>query len=115
MRITKGKGSVMNVEPKQVNEGVKGDRGAVVLFWLWKAVRLPLFLVMYWLRLPVVLVCNWVSTPCLLLWLFTWYAFPEKPHMVWGFCFVGFAAFVVAWLYDLVLMALSPEETIRVL
>lgn len=95
--------------------GAKGGGLAVVLLWLWRVVKVPLFLVMYWLRLPVVTVCNWVATPCLLMWLFTWYAFPEKPHMVWSFCAVSFAAFVFGWLYDLVLMALSPEDTIRVL
>lgn len=98
-----------------VDVGKKASPFVVVLSWLWKAVRLPLFLVLYWLRMPVVLVCNWVSTPCLLLWLFALWAFPEKTHMVWAFFWVSFAAFVVAWAYDGVLMALSPEATVRVL
>lgn len=108
----------MDVKDKSANGAdvaAKANRFGVVLYWLWKVVRVPLFLVLYWLRLPVILVCNWVSTPCLLLWLFTWYAFPDRPHMVWAFFWVSFAAFVVAWAYDGVLIALSPEATVRVL
>ena len=93
----------------------KGHWSVSVLLFVWRVAKIPVFLVMYWLRMPVIFVCNWISTPCLLMWLFTWYAFPDKSHMVWGFCGVGFAAFTVAWLYDLVLMELSPEATVRVL
>lgn len=49
-----------------------------VLRVVWMLVRLPLFLVLYWLRLPVVLLCNFVGVPLLFLWLFAWYAFPEN-------------------------------------
>jgi hypothetical protein len=93
-------------------------RGATVktlLSWALLLVRLPLFLVLYWLRLPVMLVCNLISGPLLLAWLFAWYAFPEKTVMVWSFATMSFAAFAVMWLYDLVLMLLSPQELIRTL
>jgi hypothetical protein len=53
--------------------------------------------------------------PLLFLWLFTWYAFPEKPQMVWTFAAASFIAFVVQWVYDFVLMALSPQDMIATL
>ena len=80
-----------------------------ILAWFWLVVRLPVFLVMYWLRLPVIFLCNMISVPMLLAWLFAWYAFPDKPQMVWSFAVVSFAAFVIAWFYDFVLMAIAFE------
>lgn len=85
------------------------------LAWVWLAVRLPLFLVLYWLRLPVVFLCNLISVPALLAWLFTMYAFPDKTHMVWGFGFISLGAFALAWLYDIILMALSPQDMMMTL
>ena len=40
-----------------------------LLAWLWRLLRLPLFLVLYWLRLPIVGLCNLVSVPALLAFL----------------------------------------------
>lgn len=93
-------------------------QGATVkaaLAWAWLILRLPVFLVLYWLRLPVIFLCNLVSIPMLLAWLFAWYAFPDKTTMVWGFGMVSFLAFVIAWVYDFVLVALSPQEIMRTL
>lgn len=84
-----------------------------VLFWLWFAIRLPAFLVLYWLRGPIVLVCNLIFGPFLVAWLFAWYAFPDKPHMVWGFATISFVAFVAAWVYDFILMFLSPQDMMQ--
>lgn len=86
-----------------------------VFAWLFLMVRLPLFLVMYWLRLPIIFLCNLVSIPMLLAWLFAWYAFPDKAAMVWGFGIVSFLAFVIAWTYDFILMAISPQEMMMTL
>lgn len=86
-----------------------------VFVWLCLIIRLPVFLVMYWLRLPVIFLCNLVSVPMLLAWLFAWYAFPDKTQMVWGFGTLSFVAFVIAWSYDFVLMAISPQEMQRLL
>jgi len=91
----------------------RGSTVKAVLAWLWLVVRLPVFLVMYWLRLPVIFLCNLVSVPLLLVWLFAWYAFPDKPHMVWSFGIMSFLAFAIAWLYDFVLMAISPQDMFR--
>ncbi|SMB33143.1 membrane protein of unknown function (plasmid) [Sterolibacterium denitrificans] len=86
-----------------------------VFAWLFLLVRLPLFLVMYWLRLPIIFLCNLVSIPMLLAWLFALYAFPEKSAMVWGFGIASFAAFVVSWAYDFILMAISPQDMMMTL
>lgn len=86
-----------------------------IFVWLVLFVRLPLFLLMYWLRLPVIFLCNLVSVPMLLAWLFALYAFPDKSAMVWGFGMVSFGAFVISWVYDFVLMAISPQDMIATL
>lgn len=90
--------------------GVKG-----VFKWVWLVLRLPVFLVMFWLRLPVVFLCNIVSFPALLLWLFSLYAFPDKSAMVWGFGIMSFAAFLIGWCYDFVLMAIAPQDMVKTL
>jgi hypothetical protein len=82
-----------------------------VLAIAWLMVRLPLFLLLYWLRLPVVLVCELVWIPTLLAFLFACYAFPDKTPMIWTLGTLSFAAFVVRVAYDFVLMALSPWDT----
>jgi len=86
-----------------------------ILSFAWMIIRVPVFLVLYWLRLPVMLVCNLISMPALLAFLFSWYAFPEKTHMVVAFGVVSFAAFALLYLYDVVLMSLSPQEMMRTL
>lgn len=86
-----------------------------VLAFAWMLVRIPLFLVLYWLRLPVMLVCNFVSIPTLFLFLFAWIAFPDKTRMVVAFGVVSFVAFVVLWTYDYVLMLLSPQDLVKTL
>lgn len=90
-----------------------GLRGALRVFLA--VLRVPLFLVLYWLRLPVMLLCQFVSVPMLFAFLFTLYAFPDKTPMVVGFGVVSFVAFAVLWTYDLVLMALSPQDMMRTL
>ncbi|MDF0606765.1 hypothetical protein HZU77_014040 [Neisseriaceae bacterium TC5R-5] len=91
----------------------KGSTVKATFAWLFLIVRLPVFFVMYWLRLPVIFVCNLVSIPMLIAWLFVLYAFPDKPAMVWGFGIISFVAFLIAWTYDFMLMALSPQDMIR--
>jgi hypothetical protein len=84
----------------------------MVLIVFWLLVRVPLFLVLYWLRGPVVLVCNLIWVPMLFAFLFAWYAFPEKPQMAWLFGITSFVTFVCMVAYDFVLMMLSPWEMI---
>lgn len=110
----------VNIDTERIKEeltpnGVKFATAKSVFLWFLYLIRVPVFLVLYWLRLPVVFVCNLISIPMLCAWLFAWYAFPDKTHMVWGFATVSFTAFVVAWCYDFVLMAISPQDMQRML
>lgn len=78
-------------------------------------VRAALFLVLLWLRVPVVLVCEFISIPMMFCWLFAWYAFPDKKLMIWAFAGTSFAAFAVMWFYDVLLMALSPRDMVKMI
>lgn len=89
-------------------------------FWnmvkvLLAIVRMPVFLVLYFLRTPVIALCSVFYLPLFLLALFAWYAFPEKPQMWGGFGFVSFVSFALMYLYDLILGWLSPNELVRTL
>ena len=78
-------------------------------------VRMPVFLVLYFLRTPVMMVCSMLYLPLFLLALFAWYAFPEKPQMWGGFGVISLLSFVLMYVYDLVLSWLSPHELVRTL
>lgn len=93
----------------------KGSIIKTVFSWLWFVIRLPIFLILYWLRLPVVFLCNLISIPMMFAWLFAWYAFPDKTAMVWGFAAISLLCFVISWTYDFILMALSPQEMTKML
>jgi hypothetical protein len=84
-----------------------------VIVFLWTVVRIPVFLVLYWLRLPVMLLCNVLSIPTLFLFLFAWFAFPEHTTMVKAFGTTSFVAFVGAYCYDMLLMAIAPGDMMR--
>jgi hypothetical protein len=118
VKFPKGKRALppLDLDATKIKEAMpKAATVKGVLAWLFLMVRLPLFLVMYWLRLPIIFLCNLVSIPMLLAWLFAWYAFPDKTAMVWGFGIVSFLAFVIAWTYDFILMAISPQEMMMTL
>lgn len=88
---------------------------AGVLAKLWAVVRLPLFLVLYWLRGPVLFVCNLVSVFGLLAFLVgLWISSkaPQYSSMVWGVGGMSFAAFVFLWGYDSLLLRLAPDGRI---
>ena len=91
------------------------SRLSSLLAFAWMLVRIPLFLVLYWVRLPIMLVCNVVSIPTLFAFLFSWYAFQDKTRMIAAFAAVSFTAFVVLWVYDYVLMLLSPQDMVKTL
>ena len=84
----------------------------VAFAWIFIIIRIPLFLVMCWLRLPIALLCELISIPSLFAFIFCWYAFPI-PKMLWGIGLLSFSSFALLWLYDTILMALSPYAMIR--
>lgn len=84
----------------------------IVLCWTLVMARIPIFLVMLWLRPPIAIVCQLIAGPSLFAFLFCWYAFPI-PKMLWGIGALSFSAFVLLWVYDLILMFLSPMDMVR--
>ena len=86
-----------------------------IVLTVFRVIRVSLFLVLYWLRAPVILLCSFISTPMLFAFLFSWYAFPEKKQMWIAFGVVSFVSFALIWLYDFVLMALSPQDMVKTL
>ena len=82
---------------------------------LLNIVRLPVFVVLYFLRAPVMLLCSVLYLPLFLLALFAWYAFPEKPQMWGGLGVISLVSCVLMYVYDLVLSWLSPHELVRTL
>ena len=100
----------------QVEHDELPRKALVGLFaFAWMLVRVPLFLVLYWLRIPVMLICNVISIPALFAFLFSWYAFPDKTRMIVALAAVSFTAFVILWAYDYVLMLLSPQDMMKTL
>jgi len=86
-----------------------------LLAWLWRLLRLPLFLVLYWLRLPIVGLCNLISVPALLAFLaglFFLDASSTHRPIVWFLGGVSFTAVSLGWLYDSLLLALAPEGVV---
>lgn len=86
-----------------------------LLAWLWRLLRLPLFLVLYWLRLPIVAVCNLTSGPAFMAFLAGLFLIdagsPHRP-IVWFLGGVSFVAVSLGWLYDSLLLALAPEGVV---
>lgn len=107
------------VTPADQQMGVKARSGWAAMWlvvgWVWLVLRVPIFLLLYWLRLPIQFVCNLVALPMLLLCLFSLYAFPDKQEMVWGSGVISFLAFTLAWIYDWLLMAIAPQGMVRML
>ncbi len=86
-----------------------------IFIFLYFIVQWPIFLLMYWLRLPIIFLCNILSLPMMFTWLFAWYAFPDKTNMIWGFAIVSLLAFSIGWIYDFILMLISPQNTMTML
>jgi len=75
-------------------------------------IRWFVYVLMMWLRAPIVLLCNVISGPFFFLWLFSWYAFPDKKPIVWGFCLLSLGSFSIMILYDTILLKIAPMNVI---
>lgn len=107
----------LDVDADSLKAAIRPPRPTLpgLLAWLWRLLRLPLFLVLYWLRLPIVGLCNLVSVPALLAFLAGFFFFgSDSPHrhIVWVFGGVSFTAAALAWFYDSLLLALAPEGVV---
>lgn len=78
-------------------------------------IRLTLFFVLYWLRMPITMVCSALSVLTFLAFLLSIGIFRDKPHIIFTLGAVSLVLFVVGWVYDAVLVALSPTEVVRTL
>lgn len=76
------------------------------------AVRLVAFYLLMWLRLPVKFLLAVVWIPCLLGLALLAVIRPEETRILWIFGCTSFGAFVLGWLYDGLLLLLSPEPLI---
>ncbi|MCC7684740.1 hypothetical protein [Janthinobacterium sp. FW305-128] len=85
-----------------------------VFLFIFKAMRLSLFLVMYWLRAPILMVGGYVSCFSLMALIISYIVHPVS-SMLWGFGLVSFFSFSLLWLYDYILIELSPNEMARIL
>jgi hypothetical protein len=78
---------------------------------VWWATRILLFYPLMWLRLPVYFLttfCAWMGMLGLVL------AAALKPdwHLLWKLGTFSFGAFLIGWLYDGLLLLLSPSPLI---
>lgn len=109
------KNPVDRIDLEVVKESIPhGNTIKVIFAWVWLILRVPLFLILYWLRLPITLVCNFLSITTLFAFLFCWAAFPI-PKMLWGLGVMSFTSFFILWTYDFILVLLSPQPIVRTL
>ena len=115
-RYCKNKRTARNricIEASSMKKAIPSKNAVVmILSGILLVFRYLLFFVLYWLRGPVMLVCELLCFPMLLAWLFALYAFPDFKHMVWGFGIMSFSTFILMWVYDFILMSLSPGDMI---
>lgn len=92
---------------RDVPQGKLAGKGGAAVMWFLSALRLPLFLLLYWLRLPLMVVCKFLCGAGFLAFGIAYFVSP-MPKMLWGFGLMSFGAFAVLWVYDFFLMMLSP-------
>ena len=89
----------------------KGGR-ALLPFLLWplRALRYALYMTMMLLRIPIRLICNLLVLPLLAFAVFWGYVkgWTSQPALV--LAGAGVALFVFAWLFDTLLLLISPER-----
>ena len=93
--------------------GLAGKGGRALLpFLLWplRALRYALYMTMMLLRIPIRLICNLLVLPLLAFAVFWGYVkgWTSQPALV--LAGAGVALFVIAWLFDTLLLFISPER-----
>jgi hypothetical protein len=79
-----------------------------------RATRYIVFLILLWLRLPIRFVLMLIAVPALIGLPIMWLGLtgPHKGGLMATVAGVSFAAFVLTWLYDTLLLRLSPEPIV---
>lgn len=76
------------------------------------AVRLVAFYLLMWLRLPVKFLLAVVWIPCLVGLALLALIRPDESRILWILGSTSFGAFVAGWMYDGLLLLLSPEPLV---
>jgi hypothetical protein len=77
-----------------------------------KMVRHIAFVALAWLRIPLSLLCQVITAGCFIALALGFFIAPDKHEMLWLMGGMGFASFAFLWVYDMVLMWLSPVDTV---
>jgi hypothetical protein len=80
-------------------------------FGVLKMVRHIVFVALAWLRIPISLLCQVITAGCFIALALGFFIAPDKHQMLWLMAGMGFASFAFLWVYDMVLMWLSPVDT----
>lgn len=84
----------------------------IIIMFLIILLRVSAFYVLLWIRIPLVLICEGVtslSAVALLVMLIV-RGWSNAIEVFWPLLAFSFGAFVLRWIYDGILMLLSPEE-----
>jgi len=83
-------------------------------------IRLPIFFVLFWLRGIVVTISNFIGSITLFACFFCWFAHSYAPNdpmfgkMIWPCAIASLCFFILGWLYDYVIMWISPQDMSRI-
>jgi hypothetical protein len=81
---------------------------------MWEVLRPVLFILLYWLRMPVVGFFRLISGPALFFCFVGYFMFPDGHPHKWGvlsfLAGLSLAAFVLSFLFDSLLVSLSPDN-----
>lgn len=77
-----------------------------------KALHYAVFYLLMWARTLIRFVCSMASGLGLLVIVILFFVSPEKADIMLRLAFMSFGAFLIGWLYDGLLLKLSPEALI---
>ncbi|MDF4211141.1 hypothetical protein P2W50_31305 [Pseudomonas protegens] len=92
----------------QTNDQTEHSQNGVVLF-----LRHFLVMILMWLRGPLRLFLGVISVPAMValpIVAFGLHDFPNKSAVVWSLVALSFGSFCIKWLYDTLVMKLSPDQ-----
>ena len=84
----------------------------IIIKFLIILLRLSAFYVLLWIRIPLVLICEGVTSLSAVAFLVMLIVrgWSNAIEVFWPLLAFSFGAFVLRWIYDGILMLLSPEE-----
>lgn len=84
----------------------------IIIKFLIILLRVSAFYVLLWIRIPLVLICEGVTSLSAVAFLVMLIVrgWSNAIEVFWPLLAFSFGAFVLRWIYDGILMLLSPEE-----